>query len=261
MQLDAIRTFVQYRDLLWAWTLRTVRARYKQSILGGLWAILPPAATVAVFAVIFTLFIPIDTNDLPYVIVAYTAMVPWAFFSSAVIDMVDSLTVNINLVSKIYFPREILPMAALLARLLDFGIALLLLLAMMVFYRLPVLTPSWFYLPLVLAVQLALALGLGFTGGALNVFYRDIRHLFALGLQLWLYATPILYPVSVVPEQWRSLYFLNPMAGIIESYRAIFLRAEAPPPQLGLSAVLALLIFLAGYWLFKRVEFQFADLV
>jgi lipopolysaccharide transport system permease protein len=261
MSFAAISTLAQSRDLLWAWTRRTVRARYKQSILGGLWAVLPPVATVAIFSIIFTFFIPVDTQDLPYVVVAYTAMVPWAFFASAVMDMVDSLTVNVNLVSKIYFPREILPTAALFARLLDFAIALLLLLAMMIFYRLPLLTPSWLYLPIVLAAQLALALGLGFAGGALNVFYRDIRHLVALGLQLWFYATPIIYPVSVVPEQWRSLYFLNPMAGIIESYRAIFLHAEAPPPQLGSAAILALVILLAGYWLFKRVEFQFADLV
>lgn len=244
-----------------AWTVRTVRARYKQSVLGGVWAILQPAATVFIFTVIFTLFIPVDTGAVPYVLFAYCAMAPWTFFSTAISDMVESLTANMSLVSKVYFPRELLPIAAMLARLLDFAIAASVLLVIMLFYGWPIFSVSWLYLPAIVASQLALILGVGFIGAACNVFYRDIKHLFALGLQIWLYATPIVYPVTVVPEHLRWLYFLNPMSGIIESYRDVLLRQEPPTTVLFTSALVALLFLVVGYLFFKQVEAQFADLV
>lgn len=250
-----------YRDLLVAWTFRTVRARYQQSILGGLWAVLQPAATVLVFTIIFTRFIPIDTGDIPYVVFSYTAMTPWLFFSSSVTDMVESLVNNLNLVSKIYFPREILVVAALLARLVDFLIAFSVLIVLMYAYDIPILRVTWLYLPLILLVQFALALGLGLAGAAINVFFRDVRHLVSLTLQLWLYATPIIYPVTRVPETIRPFYFLNPMAGIIESYRAVLLHGVAPDRYLLLSAGIALIILLAGYLFFSRVERRFADVI
>jgi lipopolysaccharide transport system permease protein len=254
-------TFYQYRDLLGAWTVRTIRARYKQSLLGGLWAVLQPAATVAIFTVIFTVVVPIDTDGVPYVIFAYTAMVPWVLFSASVTDMVDSLVANMNLVSKIYFPREVLPVAALLARLLDFLIAATVLVLLMLYYQMIPSLPGLLFLPVILAIQLALALGIGLAGAALNVFYRDMKHLFVLGLQLWLYATPIIYPVALVPERFRSLYFLNPMAGAVEGYRAVLLHNSLPGAYLLASAVTAMTVLVAGYWFFKRVEFQFSDVV
>ncbi|MCB0142349.1 MAG: ABC transporter permease [Caldilineaceae bacterium] len=261
MDAFAFKELHLHRELLAAWTVRTVRARYKQSVLGGLWAILQPAATVAIFTVIFTLFIPIDTANVPYVLFAYSAMAPWTFFSTAITDMVDALTVNMNLVSKIYFPREVLPIAAMLARLLDFAIAASVLLIIMLFYGWPILAASWVYLPLIVTVQLALILGVGLIGAACNVFYRDVKHLFALGLQIWLYATPIVYPITVVPEHLRWLYFLNPMAGIIEAYRAVLLQQQAPASTLVIAAIIAAFMLAAGYLFFKRVEAQFADLV
>jgi lipopolysaccharide transport system permease protein len=255
------KTFYQYRDLLWAWTMRTIRARYKQSVLGGLWAIVQPAATVAIFTVIFTMVVPVDTGDIPYVVFAYTAMVPWVLFATSVTDMVDSLVINMNLVSKIYFPREALPIAALLARLLDFFIASTIVVLLMIYYRMTPSLVGLLFLPLILAIQLALALGIGFVGAALNVFYRDMRHLFVLALQLWLYATPIIYPVALIPERFRPYYFLNPMAGAVEGYRAILLHNSLPGPYLWLSAITATVVLAVGYWFFKRVEFQFADVV
>lgn len=261
MRTVAFRTLYTHRDLLIAWTLRTIRARYQQSILGGLWAIFQPAATVAVFTVIFTRFIPVDTGSVPYVVFSYTAMVPWLLFSTSMSDMVESLVVNRNLVSKIYFPREILVIAAMLARLLDFGIAFGVLLLLMLYYRMLPFALGWLYLPVILATQLALALGLGLAGAALNVFYRDFKHLFALGLQLWLYATPIIYPVSLVPERLRPFYYLNPMAGVIEAYRAVLLYEAWPGSYLFTSALTAFTVLVVGYWLFKRVEPQFADVV
>jgi lipopolysaccharide transport system permease protein len=261
MQISEFRTIYTYRDLLVAWTVRTVRARYQQSVLGGVWAVLQPAATVAIFTIIFTRFVPIDTGGIPYVVFSYSAMVPWMLFSTSITDMVDSLVVNMNLIGKIYFPREVLPLAALLARLLDFIIAESILIVLMIYYQMPVFITGWLLLPFILFIQLVLALGIGFLGAALNVFYRDMRHLFVLVLQLWLYASPIIYPVTAVPERFQTLYFLNPMAGIIEAYRAVLLYEQMPGTYLGLSAIISLLILVIGYLFFKRVEPKFADVI
>ena len=261
MQSLTVNPIITHFDLLWAWTLRTVRARYQQSVLGALWAVLQPVASVAIFTVIFTLFIPIDTGSIPYVVFSYSAMVPWLFFATAITDMVESLIINMNLVSKIYFPREVLPIASMLARLLDFVIAYGVLFILLLYFDLPIFTPAWIFLPAILLIQLSLVLGIGMIGAAVNVFFRDIKHLFTLGLQLWMYATPIIYPVTTVPESIRPYYFLNPMAGIVEAYRAVLLYGQTPAPSLWLSAGLALVVLTGGYWFFKRVEFQFADVI
>lgn len=261
VQTSADTSLLAQRDLLAAWTFRIVRARYQQSILGGLWAIVQPVATVAIFTVIFTRFIPIDTGTIPYVVFAYTAMLPWTLFATGLTDMVNSLVESMNLVTKIYFPRAILPLAALLARLVDFAIASLVLVGLMVAFDIPLFAGSWLFLPLILAIQLALMVGLGLAGAALNVFFRDIKHLIVLGLQLWLYASPIIYPVARVPEGWRGLYFLNPMAGIIESYRAVLLHGQPPGSELLTAALVAGVVAVAGALFFARVEFQFADVV
>lgn len=250
-----------HRELLMAWTMRTIKARYQQSILGGLWAIIQPAAAAVIFSIIFTQFVRVNTGTIPYIVFSYTALVPWTLFNGSITDMVDSLVVNMNLVSKIYFPREILPVAALMARLLDFAIAGAILIFLIVFFQIPIFPLGWLFIPIILAIQLALTLGLGFIGAAFNVFYRDVKHLFILGLQIWLYASPIIYPIETVPERFRSLYFLNPMAGIIESYRAVLLYQQIPGPYILISATVALIILFAGYWGFKKVEFQFADVI
>lgn len=258
-----IENWSGYRELLWAWIQRTLRARYQQSLLGGLWAVIQPAAAAAIFTIIFTRFIPVDTGTVPYIVFSYSAMVPWVLFSTSIVDMTESLVSNFGLVTKIYFPREILPMAAMFARLFDAVIASFVLAILLVIYRdrLNQVLSSLLWLPLVLAIQLILMLGIGFLGAALNVFFRDIRHIVALSMQLWFYATPIIYPSTTVPESLRPFYFLNPMAGIIESYRAIILYGAPPSPYLWISLVVSLICFLIGYWFFKRMEFQFADVV
>jgi lipopolysaccharide transport system permease protein len=256
------RTFSSgYRDLLVAWTLRIIRSRYKQSVLGGLWAIIQPAATVVIFTIIFTLFIPIDTGDVPYILFAYSGMVPWLLFSSSVSDMVDSLVINMHLVTKIYFPREILVVAAMLARLMDFSIAFGLLVLLIIFNRIPVEPLGWASLLAILVIQLSLSLGLGLFGAALNVFSRDIKHVFTLALQLWFYATPVIYPVSLVPPRFHTIYFLNPMAGVIASYRSILLDGGLPTSNIILSAIVSMLILVFGYSFFRRVEHLFADVI
>lgn len=252
-----------HKDLLVAWTMRIVKARYQQSVLGGLWAILQPLAMALILTVVFTRFIPMDTGGTPYIVFNYAALVPWTLFETGVSGAVVSLVANMGLVSKIYFPREILPMAAVAARMVDFCIAYLLLIGFMFYFRepgTPVFTIYWLYIPLILVVQLSLILGIGFIGAALNVFYRDISHLVTLGLRLWFYATPIIYPVTKI-EGYERYYFLNPMAGIIESYRNVVLHATGLHPAFWLSAVISILVLFVGYFVFKKLEFQFADIV
>jgi len=230
-------------------------------MLGWLWAIVQPVASVAIFTIIFTYFVPVDTGTIPYPVFSYVAVVPWAFCANSLQDMTVALTANFGLVTKVYFPREILPVSAMLARLLDLGVAALVLVGLMFIYRVPVALPALLFLPFILAVQILLVIGLGLITSAVNVFFRDIQPLLTLVIQLWFYASPIIYPVSLVPEKWRLLYFLNPMAGILESYRAVLLYQRLPDSTFLFAAAEAVLLLAFGYWLFKRLEFQFADII
>ena len=256
-----VKSAFQSKDLLLAWTSRNIRARYQQSALGWMWAVLQPAAQTAIFTFIFTLFVPIDTGDIPYGVFSYVAMVPWAFLAASLTDMSSSIVTNMSLVTKIYFRREALPMAAMLARFMDFGIASALLVPLLLYFQISVYPAGLVFIPVIVAIQIMLMLGLGLATAAANVFYRDVQSLLALGIQLWFYASPIIYPVSMVPEQLRPYYFLNPMAGILEAYRDVLLNGRLPGAYLIPSAAVAILIFIGGYWFFKRVEYQFADIV
>ncbi len=257
----AIPILYQYRELLAAWTMRIIRARYQQSILGGFWAILQPVATAVIFTTVFSYFLKVDTGEIPYVIFAYSALVPWMMFSSSITDMSDAIVSNMNLVAKIFFPRDILVVAALFARLMDFLIAYILLIVLMVANNLPVFQWSWIFLPPLLLIQLMLALGLGLILSAMNAFYRDIRHLVVLLLQLWLYATPIIYPVTLVPDSILPYYFLNPMAGVIQGYRSVLFGGGPPDDTIFISAAVSLVVLTVGFFIFKRVEHRFADII
>jgi lipopolysaccharide transport system permease protein len=213
------------------------------------------------FTIIFTLFVRVNTGEIPYVIFSSVAIVPWTFLSASLTDMCDSLVGNMSLVTKIYFPREALPVAAMLARLMDFGVAAGLLVVLMLYFQVPLFPAGLAFLPLIVAVQLALVLGLGLALAALNVFFRDMRSLLILGTQLWFYASPIIYPVTMVPERLRPFYNLNPMAGILEAYRDVLLNRQLPGSSFVLSGAMALAVLAVGYWSFKRAEFQFADIV
>ena len=257
-----VRNLFQTKDLIFAWTGRTVRGRYQQSLLGWFWAIIQPAALVVVFSVIFTYFVPIDTGgNVPYPVFSYVAIVPWTFFAFSLTDMSNSLVSNISLVTKIYFPREALPIAAMLARLIDFGIASLILLVLMIMFKVPVNPVALLSLPLILIVQIILILGLGLAASAFNIFFRDIQPLLALGLQILMYASPVIYPATMVPEYLQPYYFLNPMAGIITAYRDILINQSFPGTYMIPSTLISVFIFVFGYWVFKRLEFQFADIV
>ena len=252
---------IKYRELLWSWVVRDIKVRYKQSVLGIAWAILQPLSATFLFAVVFSYFVPIDTAGIPYPIFYYSAMLPWTFLSSSVSLGVPVLVNNMNLVTKIYFPREILPIAAVAASFVDFLVASVVFIGMMIFYQVSV---GWSILlvPLVMAIQVLLTLGIVLAASAMMIRYRDIRFVVPLGLQLWLYATPIIYPLSLVPERFRTVYMLNPMAGIIDAYRTTILKAEFPQVEyLLLACAVSVTLFFIAYWYFKRAEMEFADII
>lgn len=254
------RAVVQSRDLLWTWTRRIVSARYQQSLLGWLWAIAQPAAQVVIFALIFTIFVPVDTGGVPYVLFSYAAIVPWTFMSTSLSDMTGAIVDNIQLVTKIYFPREILAIACMLARFLDFAVASALLMALVAYYRVPLSPANLALLPLIIAIQLALTLGIGLAAAAANTFLRDVRPLLTLVLQLWFYVSPIIYPVAAVPPAFRTAYALNPMVGVIEGYRAVWIGGPMPVQEITISGLTAAFCLVAGYWFFKKSETVFADI-
>jgi lipopolysaccharide transport system permease protein len=256
-----VRILYRYRYLLWMWTVREIRVRYKQSLLGGAWAILQPLSLAIIFTVVFSVFARVPTDGVPYPIFAYAALLPWTLLATSVSFAVPSLVNNMNLVTKTYFPREILPLAVTAAAFIDFCIASMVFAVMMALYRIPVhWTLVW--VPLLIGVQIMLILGVVLVGSAVSVFFRDVRFVVPLGLQLWLYATPVIYPESLVPERLRTLYMLNPMAGLIASYRRVVLRGLHPIPlDLGLAVAFSIALCIAAYRFFKRVERQFADII
>lgn len=247
--------------LVLAWTGRIIRSRYQQSVLGWLWAVVQPVATAAIFTIVFTYFVPVDTGSVPYLVFSYTAVVPWTLLSTSLPDMSGSLVQNMNLVTKIFFPREILPISAMLARLMDFAIAMAVLFAFLVYYHIPFSVSMLLYLPVILIIEVALILGIGIGCSAINVFYRDTDPMLRLVIQIWFYASPIIYAVTTVPDSIRGIYYLNPMAGVIQAYRDVIINGTAPEHSLWFSALAACIILAAGYVLFKRLENQFADIV
>ncbi len=256
-----IRELFQYRELLWSWVARNIKVRYKQSLLGIAWAILQPLSATLIMTIVFSRFIPVSTGGIPYPIFYYSALLPWTFSSSSISFGTNCLVSNLNLITQIYFPREILPISGVLASLVDFLIAAVIFAAMVVFYQVPV-GLSWVWVPVLLLIQILLTLGIVFFASALNVFYRDIRFVVPLGIQLWMYLTPIIYPLSLVPERFRAVYMLNPMAGLIDSYRRIVLHAQWPNVTYLLTAALiSVVVFWLAYAYFKRAEAVFADII
>ena len=261
MFTENIQELIKFRGLLWVWSLREIRIRYKQSILGGIWAILQPLSYMVIFTVIFGFLVKVPTEGIPYPVFFYSALLPWTFFTSSISFAVPSLVNNFNLVTKIYFPREILPLGAIAAAFIDFIIASFMYLALLIIYQVPIrITILW--LPVILLLQILLTLGVSLLGAALIVSYRDIRFIVPLGLQLWMYLTPVVYPLSTIPEQYRFFYMLNPMAWIIDSYRRIILLGQMPQWEyLALEVVIIVTLFVVGYFYFKRKEDAFADII
>ena len=256
-----LRDFWHYRELLYFLAWRDFKVRYKQTALGAAWAIIQPFFTMVVFSIFFGYLGKIPSDGLPYPVFAYCALLPWALFAHALTESSNSLVNNQSLLTKVYFPRLIIPIAPLFVGLVDFGIALVVLLGMMLFFG---IAPGIAILatPLFVLFALCTALAVGMWLSALNVQYRDVRYTIPFLTQLWLFATPVAYPSSLLPEPWRSLYGLNPMAGVVEGFRwALLGQTQAPGPLIAVSvgAVLALLI--GGLWYFNKMEQTFADIV
>lgn len=251
----------QYRELLYFLTWRDVKVRYKQTALGAAWAVIQPLFTMLVFSLFFGRLAKMPSDGLPYPVFAYAALVPWTFFANGLAQSADSLVGSANLLRKVYFPRLLIPMATVMSGLLDFGIAFLVLLGLMVWYGvLPTVNIVW--LPLFLLLALVTALGVGLWLSALNVLFRDVRYTVPFLVQFWLFATPIAYPSSLLPEPWRIVYGLNPMAGVVEGFRwALLGTSHAPGPMVGVSACVSVALLVGGAYYFRRMETTFADMV
>jgi len=254
-------SLVRSHDLLFTWTMREFKIRYSQSVLGVGWAILQPLALMVIFSVIFSVFMRVPTDGIPYPVFAYVALLPWTFFSNSLSFSIPSLVNQMGLVSKIYFPREILPLSTILVAFIDFLIASSIFVALMLFYHISI-GPAILLVPFVLLIQIVFTFGISLFGAAINVFYRDIRFVIPLALQIMMYMSPIIYPTSIIPQKFLPFYFLNPMAIIIDSYRQIILYNQLPNwPYLLVATVISILILLLAYRYFKKAEREFADLI
>lgn len=251
----------QYRDLFFFLIWRDIKTRYAQSVLGIGWAIIQPLFSMLIFTIVFGNLAHISSDGVPYAIFSYAALVPWTYFSSALTHSADSLVSASSMITKVYFPRLVLPMAPVVGKLIDFGIAILILFAMMLFYQ---ITPTvWaLALPLLILLMILSAAGIGMWLTALAVQYRDIRYGMGLFVQLLMYASPVVYPASSVPEQWRLVYAVNPLVGVIEGFRAALLgTTEMPWDFIGMGAASAMILFISGLVYFRRMEKIFADVV
>ena len=235
--------------------------RYKQTAIGAAWAVLQPLLTMAIFAVIFGRLIRVPSDGAPYPVFAYAALLPWNFFATALTRAGSSLVNDASLITRVYFPRVLLPVSAVLSATLDFGIAFIILLAMMGWYGI-VPGVALLTLPLFLLLAFITALGCGLWLSALNVRYRDIGYAIPFLIQIWLFITPVAYPSSIVPERWRGLYGLNPMAGVVEGFRwALLDTAAAPGGTIAVSTAVVAVLFLGGVVWFRRMDHSFADVV
>ncbi len=246
------------RDLLLLLTLRDIKIRYRQTLLGILWAVIQSLFPMLVFTLIFNTFVKLTTGNIPYPVFVYAGLLPWTYFSNAISNGGNSLLINAQLVSKVYFPRVILPGVAVLSGLVDFAIGALLLILLMAYYK---LTFTWhiILLPLLMVLTAVLALAVGTIMAALNIVYRDVRHALPLLIQLWMFLTPVIYPSAVVPTHWQWIVTLNPIAGIIENLRAVLFGTPFSWPHLGVSVVITMALLLCATGLFVRMEKYLAD--
>jgi len=252
--------FWECRGLLWHMTVRHLRGQYKQSVLGYAWAFVNPLSQMIILSFVFSTILRVGTGfDVPYPLFLFVGLVPWLFFSAALSSGTDSVTGASSLVTKVYFPREVLPTAAVLTKLVDLFFGFVILGMLMVYYgRLPEATSYWF--PPLFAIHLVFVLGLTYPLAALNLYFHDVRFLVGVVLTLWFYLTPVLYPITTVPEKYQIIFDLNPNAVFIDSYRRVILQGQEPDfGKVLLGALVAVLAFLIGYYLFKRMESGFAD--
>jgi len=250
-----------YRELLYFFVWRDIKIRYKQTAIGAAWAVLQPFLTMLVFSLFFGRLAHIPSQGLPYPVFYYSALLPWMYFASALQNATNTIVENQRLITKVYFPRLALPLSAVLSGLVDFGVSFLMFVAIMIYYRIhPSAALLW--LPFFLLLAVLTALGVGLWLSALNAIYRDVRYVLPFLVQFWMIASPVAYPSSLVPEKWRWLYGLNPMAGVIEGFRwSLAGKGEPPSGLLFISMGVVLLVLLSGVAYFQKMETTVADVV
>jgi lipopolysaccharide transport system permease protein len=249
-----------YRDLLYILVWRDIKVRYKQTALGAAWAVLQPVFMMIVFTLFFGRLAKVPSNGLPYSLFAFTGLLPWQLFSHAISESSNSLVSSERLITKVYFPRLLIPIAAVLGGVADFLVAFVVLIGMMFYYR---VQPTWTVvtIPFFVALAILTALGAGLWLSALNVKYRDVKYTIGFLLQFWLFATPVVYPSSLVPEKWRAFLGLNPMAGVVEGFRWALLGQPLPGSLVLTSFVTTMVVLAGGLMYFRRMEQEFADIV
>jgi lipopolysaccharide transport system permease protein len=250
----------RYRDLLYFLTLREISLRYKQTFLGVLWAVIQPVLSMVVFTIFLGNLAKVPSDGIPYPVFSYLGLLPWLYFSNAVSRSAISLVSNSSLLSKVYFPRALIPLSGVLSALADFAIAFVVLVVLMLFYGMVPAASTFLLIPLAVLTALA-ALGAGLWLAAVNVRYRDVAHALPFLMQIWMYATPVVYPSSIVPEKWRLVVALNPLAGIIDGYRAATLGRPLDWSTLGVSTFATVLLLVIGVRRFGKMEREFADIV
>jgi lipopolysaccharide transport system permease protein len=256
-----LRDVWAYRELLYFLAWRHVKVRYKQTVLGATWAIIQPLFAMIVFTLFFGRLAAVPSDGFPYPIFVYTALVPWTLFAQTLTQSTESLVNNSNLITKIYFPRLIIPLSIVGANLIDFGLAFSVLVVLAIGFGI-VPSLNLIFLPLFILLNIITALGMGLWLTALNVQFRDVRQIVPFLVQLWLFATPVIYPSSGIPEPWRTLYGVNPMVGVIEGFRwSVLGTANPPSATILLSAAISLLVLVTGAYYFRRMEKSFADVV
>jgi lipopolysaccharide transport system permease protein len=256
-----LRELFEYRELLYFLVWRDIKVRYKQTVLGASWAIIQPFFTMVVFSIFFGKLAKVPSDGVPYPIFSFAALVPWTFFAGTLTHTSNSLVGSSNLIKKVYFPRLAIPIATVLSGLVDFAIAFGMLVAMMIWFDVaPTVHALW--VPLFLLLALVTALGVGLWLSAMNVQYRDVKYVVPFLTQLWLFATPVAYPSSLLDDKWRAIYALNPMVGVVEGFRWSLLgTATNPSSIIAVSSVAAVLLLISGAFYFRRMERTFADVV
>jgi lipopolysaccharide transport system permease protein len=249
-----------YRELLFFLTWRDIRVRYKQAVLGMGWVVLQPLLMTLVFTVFLGVIVRVPSDNVPYPIFAYSGLLLWTFFSGAISGSGNSLVGNAHLITKVYFPRLLVPLASILARMVDLLVALVMLIGLMIYFRVGVST-GLLMAPVMIILLALLALGLGMWTSALNVKYRDVGLALPVFIQLWMFVSPVVYPLTLVPERWRLMYSLNPLVGIIEGFRAALFGKSFNWQALGISAIVSLALLVYAGFVFKRREKTFADII
>jgi lipopolysaccharide transport system permease protein len=251
----------EYRELLFFFAWRDIKVRYRQTVMGALWAIIQPLFTMVIFNLFFGRLASIPSDGLPYPVFSFAALVPWTFFANALTQASNSLVASGTMLKKIYFPRLALPIATVLAGVIDFALAFIVLLGIMLFYGL-VPTVNIIWLPLFALLALVTSIGVSLWLAAMNVQFRDVRYTIPFLTQAWLFVTPIAYPSSLLPEPWRTIYGINPMSGVVEGFRWALLGTDtAPGPMMIVSTAVALILLVSGAFYFRRMEQSFADVV